>query len=94
MWSFRTPSTAGIVVALVLYLFRLLPLLALPQSLTNFFGLTLYNAFPAKVKLKVSPYRLPLDEDIDLFRTLRPAQLTENGGIYYFGLQSCFDKRV
>lgn len=44
----------GVVITIVLYLFRLLPLLALPQSLANFLGLTLYNAFPPKVKLKVT----------------------------------------
>ena len=47
-------SEYGIVITIVLYLFRLLPLLALPQTMTNFFGLTLYNAFPPKVKLRVS----------------------------------------
>ncbi|OQR78898.1 beta-1 [Tropilaelaps mercedesae] len=52
-------SEYGVIFTIILYLFRLLPLLALPQSLTNLFGLTLYNAFPPKVRLKVKPHDAP-----------------------------------
>lgn len=37
---------------LILYLFRFISLLALPQCLFNFLGLTIYNAFPDRVTLK------------------------------------------
>ncbi|CAG0892115.1 unnamed protein product [Darwinula stevensoni] len=43
----------------LLYFIRFTPLLALPQCLFNFFGLTLYNAFPTKVKLTYSPLQSP-----------------------------------
>ncbi|XP_022652970.1 beta-1,4-mannosyltransferase egh-like [Varroa destructor] len=52
-------SEYGVIFTIILYLFRLLPLLALPQSLTNLFGLTLYNAFPPRVRLKVKPHEAP-----------------------------------
>ncbi|XP_014300315.1 beta-1,4-mannosyltransferase egh [Microplitis demolitor] len=44
---------------LLLYLLRLLTLLALPQTLFNFLGLIIYNAFPDKVTLKGSPLLAP-----------------------------------
>ncbi|XP_074109151.1 beta-1,4-mannosyltransferase egh-like isoform X1 [Cotesia typhae] len=47
------------VVTPLLFLLRLLTLLALPQSLFNFLGLILYNAFPDKVTLKGSPLLAP-----------------------------------
>ena len=44
----------------ILYAFRFLALLALPQCFCNFLGLTLYNAFPDKVQIKKSPLITPL----------------------------------
>uniref|UniRef100_A0A2M4BNA4 Putative beta-14-mannosyltransferase egh n=1 Tax=Anopheles marajoara TaxID=58244 RepID=A0A2M4BNA4_9DIPT len=49
----------GTVATIILYLLRLLTFLTLPQVLFNFFGLTLYNAFPEKVVLKGSPLLAP-----------------------------------
>ncbi|CAB0041927.1 unnamed protein product [Trichogramma brassicae] len=49
----------GFVGAFTLYLLRTLTLLSLPQVLFNFFGLTIYNAFPDKVELKGSPLLAP-----------------------------------
>ncbi|XP_035731806.1 beta-1,4-mannosyltransferase egh-like isoform X2 [Vespa mandarinia] len=45
--------------ALILYLLRSVTFLSLPQVLFNFFGLTIYNAFPDKVILKGSPLLAP-----------------------------------
>ena len=42
----------GSVGTLILYIFRFISLLALPQCLFNFLGLTIYNAFPDRVTLK------------------------------------------
>uniref|UniRef100_A0A2P2I700 Beta-1,4-mannosyltransferase egh-like n=1 Tax=Hirondellea gigas TaxID=1518452 RepID=A0A2P2I700_9CRUS len=44
---------------LLLQLLRFLPILAFPQSLFNFLGLTCFNAFPARAKLKGSPLLAP-----------------------------------
>ena len=44
--------------AFILYLFRYLSLLALPQALASFFGLLLFNAFPETPKLKVFLFKL------------------------------------
>ena len=44
--------------AIILYLFRYLSLLALPQALASFFGLLLFNAFPETPKLKVFLFKL------------------------------------
>jgi egghead protein (zeste-white 4 protein) len=49
----------GVIWTIVLYTLRLLALLSLPQVLFNFFGLTLYNAFPDGVQLKGSPLLAP-----------------------------------
>lgn len=49
----------GYVVTVILYILRFLSLLALPQALFNFFGLTVYSAFPDKVTLKSSPMFAP-----------------------------------
>lgn len=52
-------ETYGIYGALTLYILRLLTLLTIPQVLSNFFGLVIFNAFPGKVKLKGSPLLAP-----------------------------------
>lgn len=49
----------GQIVAIILYLLRLLTFLTLPQVLFNFCGLVFYNAFPEKVSLKGSPLLAP-----------------------------------
>lgn len=49
----------GFVGALTLYLLRTLTFLSFPQVLFNFFGLTIYNAFPDKVVLNGSPLLAP-----------------------------------
>lgn len=49
----------GYVGTTVLYLMRFLPILAIPQTLTNFIGMVFYNAFPDKVSLKGSPLLAP-----------------------------------
>lgn len=49
----------GFVFTIVLYIFRFLAFLPLPQILLNFGGLTLYNAFPDNVILKGSPLLAP-----------------------------------
>lgn len=49
----------GVVWAIVLYVLRFMPLLALPQALFNFLGVVVYNAFPEKVALKGSPLLAP-----------------------------------
>ncbi|KAI1290301.1 Beta-1,4-mannosyltransferase egh [Halotydeus destructor] len=49
----------GTLVTSLLYLFRFLALLAFPQCLCNFLGLTVYNAFPEKVQLKGSTLQAP-----------------------------------
>ncbi|XP_065333223.1 beta-1,4-mannosyltransferase egh [Cloeon dipterum] len=49
----------GVFATCLLYFFRLLALLSLPQVVFNFLGLTLYNAFPDGVKLKGSPLLAP-----------------------------------
>ncbi|XP_046394026.1 beta-1,4-mannosyltransferase egh [Ischnura elegans] len=49
----------GTPVTILLYLLRLVALLPLPQVIFNFFGLTLYNAFPDGVTLKGSPLLAP-----------------------------------
>ncbi|GAB6026453.1 hypothetical protein CHUAL_012651 [Chamberlinius hualienensis] len=49
----------GYVAATLLYLLRFLPFMALPQTVANFLGMILYNAFPDKVKLKGSPLLAP-----------------------------------
>ena len=43
-----------------LYSIRLLTIMTLPQMITNFLGLVMYNAFPEKVVLKSSPLLAPL----------------------------------
>ncbi|XP_076750523.1 beta-1,4-mannosyltransferase egh [Xylocopa sonorina] len=45
--------------ALILYLLRILTFLSLPQTLFNFVGLTIYNAFLDKIVLKGSPLLAP-----------------------------------
>ena len=50
--SFDPVERYGKLVTILLYLFRFLALLSLPQVCCNFMGLTLYNAFPDKVVLK------------------------------------------
>ncbi|CAH4033346.1 unnamed protein product [Pieris brassicae] len=52
-------QTYGYFGAAILYIFRLLTLLTIPQVLCNFAGLTLFNAFPGKIKLKGSPLLAP-----------------------------------
>lgn len=52
-------SDYGILGALFLYLLRALTFLSFPQVLFNFFGFTIYNAFPDKVVLKGSPLLAP-----------------------------------
>ncbi|UYV60209.1 hypothetical protein LAZ67_1000406 [Cordylochernes scorpioides] len=52
-------ATYGYFFTVVLYLFRVLTLLALPQCIFNFLGLIMYNAFPDKVQLKGSPLLAP-----------------------------------
>lgn len=49
----------GVFGAITLYILRLFTLLTLPQVLCNFAGLTLFNAFPGKVKIKGSPLLSP-----------------------------------
>ncbi|XP_052867365.1 beta-1,4-mannosyltransferase egh-like [Anopheles cruzii] len=49
----------GTVTTIALYLLRLPTLLALPQVLFNFFGLTVYNAFREKVVLSGCPLLAP-----------------------------------
>lgn len=49
----------GRLLTFILYLFRLLALLSLPQVCFNLFGLTMYNAFPDKVKLESPASRAP-----------------------------------
>ncbi|NP_001243979.1 glycosyltransferase isoform X1 [Bombyx mori] len=49
----------GVFGALILYILRLLTLLTIPQVLCNFAGLTLFNAFPGKIRLKSSPLLAP-----------------------------------
>lgn len=49
----------GVVYTILLYTLRLLALLSLPQVLFNFFGLTLYNAFPDGIQIKGSPILAP-----------------------------------
>lgn len=49
----------GTLGAILLYALRMFTFLTLPQVLFNFFGLTLYNAFPEKVSLKGSPLLAP-----------------------------------
>lgn len=49
----------GTLFTLFLYGLRFLALLALPQCVCNFLGLTLYNTFPEKVQLKGSPLLAP-----------------------------------
>lgn len=52
-------ETYGLLGAVMLYIFRLLTLLTIPQVLCNFAGLTLFNAFPGKIILKGSPLLAP-----------------------------------
>ncbi|CAK1578470.1 unnamed protein product [Parnassius mnemosyne] len=52
-------ETYGIYGTITLYILRLLTFLTIPQVLCNFAGLTLFNAFPGKVKLKGSPLLAP-----------------------------------
>jgi len=49
----------GYIGTCLLYILRFLAFLPLPQVLLNFFGLTLYNAFPDNVTLKGSPLLAP-----------------------------------
>ncbi|XP_068627893.1 beta-1,4-mannosyltransferase egh [Battus philenor] len=49
----------GIYGTITLYFLRLLTLLTIPQVLCNFAGLTFFNAFPGKIKLKGSPLLAP-----------------------------------
>lgn len=49
----------GIIGSILLYTFRLLTLLTIPQVLCNFCGLMFFNIFPGKVKLKGSPLLAP-----------------------------------
>lgn len=57
--KFDPVSRYGFFGCTILYLLRFLALLALPQCLCNFLGLTIYNTFPKKVKLKGSPLLAP-----------------------------------
>ncbi|XP_050297691.1 beta-1,4-mannosyltransferase egh-like isoform X2 [Anthonomus grandis grandis] len=50
----------GFFFTLLLYMFRIVVFLALPQALFNFVGLLVYNAFSDKVTLKSSPLLSPL----------------------------------
>lgn len=64
LWKFSyddidPTATYGYIGTFLLYLFRILTLLALPQCICNCLGLLLYNAFPEKVKLKGSPLLAP-----------------------------------
>ncbi|XP_045492317.1 beta-1,4-mannosyltransferase egh [Colias croceus] len=52
-------ETYGLLGAVILYIFRLLTLLTIPQVICNFSGLIFFNAFPGKVKLKGSPLLAP-----------------------------------
>ncbi|XP_026491658.2 beta-1,4-mannosyltransferase egh [Vanessa tameamea] len=52
-------ETYGVYGAIILYTLRLLTFLTIPQVLCNFGGLTLFNAFPGKIKLKGSPLLAP-----------------------------------
>lgn len=52
-------ETYGLFGSIILYIFRLLTLLTIPQVLCNFSGLVFFNAFPGKVKLKGSPLLAP-----------------------------------
>lgn len=49
----------GTIAASCFYVFRFLALLALPQCIFNFLGLTMYNAFVDKVKVNGSPLLAP-----------------------------------
>lgn len=49
----------GVVGTIILYTLRLLTLMTIPQVLFNFCGLTIFNAFPGKIKLKGSPLLAP-----------------------------------
>lgn len=49
----------GTLGTIILYTLRMFTFLTLPQVLFNFFGLTVYNAFPEKVTLKGSPILAP-----------------------------------
>lgn len=49
----------GVVGTVILYTLRLLTLMTIPQVLFNFCGLTIFNAFPGKIKLKGSPLLAP-----------------------------------
>ncbi|KAF4527922.1 hypothetical protein B566_EDAN016584 [Ephemera danica] len=49
----------GVVYTILLYILRFLVFLSLPQVLFNFFGLTLYNAFPDGIQIKGSPILAP-----------------------------------
>lgn len=49
----------GRVLACLLYFLRFLTLIALPQCVSHFLGLTMFNAFTKKVKLKVIPSKAP-----------------------------------
>lgn len=53
-------ATYGYLNTLILYILRILVLLALPQVLLNALGLLCYNAFPEAVVLKGSPILTPL----------------------------------
>ncbi|RWR99855.1 beta-1:4-mannosyltransferase egh-like protein, partial [Dinothrombium tinctorium] len=57
--SFDPNALYGTFGTFVLYFLRVLALLSLPQVICNFFGLTLFNAFPEKVQLKSSPLLAP-----------------------------------
>lgn len=57
--SFDPVEKYGLPGTTFLYLLRFLALLAIPQCLCNFLGLTIYNTFPKKVKLKGSPLLAP-----------------------------------
>lgn len=64
LWKFsyediNPVASYGYLGSAILYLFRILTLLALPQCVCNCLGLLLYNAFPEKVKLKSSPLLAP-----------------------------------
>ncbi|XP_076319509.1 beta-1,4-mannosyltransferase egh [Tachypleus tridentatus] len=64
LWTFEFDNIDpiqkyGYIGSSILYLLRILTLLALPQCVFNFLGLVVYNAFPDKVQLKGSPLLAP-----------------------------------
>lgn len=94
----------GYLGATVLYVFRFLPFLAMPQTLANFLGMVLYNAFPDKVPLKGSPLLAPFlcirivtrGDFADLVRrnVLRNMNLCLDVGLENFMVEVVTDKAI